>query len=189
MKTIYKLCLFSIVLLLTACANITVTSDYDRTANFSGYKTFAFYQLTDKSGSLSDLNKDRILKAIKANLMRKGFTETNNNPDLMVNATTIFEDKKRVIANTDYYNVGGYYRPYAWGPYSLGGVNGVTTVNVYDYIDGSLIIDILDTARKQLIWQGTGNKEIDKPSSNPDATINEAVTKIMESFPPNAKTK
>lgn len=187
MKTPSKLCLLLIALLLTACADISVTTDYDRAADFTRYKTFAFYKLTDKSDSLSDLNKNRILNAIKADMTSKGFAETANNPDLLINATAIFEAKQRVVANTNYYDVGGYYRPYGWG--SLNGMNGITTVNVYDYTDGSLIIDILDATRKQLIWQGTGNKEIDKPSKNPDATIKEAIGKIMENFPPNAKTK
>ena len=184
MKSTYIICLVLLaVLMLTTCATLTVTTDYDKTASFSQYKTFAFYQLQDKSGSVSDLNKNRILRAIRADLLKKGFTETHSNPDLMVNVTTILEDKKSVTAHTDYYGYGGYYRPYgrrmgyAAGP-------GTTTFNVYEYKDGSLIIDIIDAVKMQLIWEGIGNKQIDKPSSDPDGAINEAVTKIMESFPP-----
>ncbi len=189
MKTTHKLYLaFLAVLMLASCATVKVTTDYDKTANFSQYKTFAFYQLTDKSGSVSDLNKNRILKAIKADMLKKGFTETSTNPDLQINVTTILEDKKTVIAQTDYYGYGGVYRPYTWGGVYAGfAPPATTTFNVYEYKDGSLIIDILDAAKKQLVWQGTGNKEIDKPSSDPDTVINEAVTKIMEGFPPDAK--
>ncbi len=189
MKTIYNICLaFLAVLMLTSCATVTVTTDYDKTANFSQYKTFSFYQLTDKSGSVSDLNKNRIIKAIKADMLRKGFTESKANPDLLINITTILEDKKSVVAQTDYYGYGGYYRPYRWGgAYAGFAPPAMTTFNVYEYKDGSLIIDIIDAAKKQLVWQGTGNKEIDKPSSDPDTTINEAVTKIMEGFPPGVK--
>jgi hypothetical protein len=190
MKTIYNICLtFLAVLMLTSCASVTVTTDYDKTVNFSQYKTFAFYQLTDKSGSVSDLNKNRIIRAIKSDMLKKGFTENSSNPDLLINITTILEDKKSVVAQTDYYGYGGYYRPYRWG----GGVYAgfappaTTTFNVYEYKDGSLIVDIIDAAKKQLVWQGTGNKEIDKPSSDPDTTINEAVVKIMEGFPPGVK--
>jgi len=65
--------------------------------------------------------------------------------------------------------------------------SGTTTYSTYDYKDGTLMIDVIDAAKKQLIWQGTGNKEIDKPSKNPDQAINEAVQKIMASFPPGSK--
>jgi hypothetical protein len=189
MKIIYNIgWAFLAILMLTSCATLNVTTDYDKTADFSQYKTFAFHQLTDKSGSVSDLNKNRILRAIKAELLKKGFTENKDNPDLMVNVSTILEDKKSVIAHTDYYGYGGVYRPYGWGVgYAGFAPPSTTTFNVYEYKDGSLIIDLIDAAKKQLVWQGTGNKEIDKPSSDPDTAINEAVTKIMAGFPPNAK--
>jgi Domain of unknown function (DUF4136) len=189
MKNTYNIfMIFLAALMLVSCSTVSVTTDYDKTTSFSQYKTFDFYQLTDKSGSVSDLNKNRIIKAIKTDLLSKGFTQTSSNPDLLVNITTILEDKKRVIAQTDYYGYGGYYRPYSWGGRYAGFAPPATTsFNVYDYKDGSLIIDIIDTSKKQLVWQGTGNKEIDKPSDDPDTTINEAVTKIMESFPPGTK--
>ena len=104
---------------------------------------------------------------------------------MLVNATTILENKKSVSSNTNYYGYGGYYRPYAWGP----GFSGTTTYNVYDYKDGSLIIDIVAASNKQLLWQGTGNKEIDKPSKDPDHDIAEVVAKILSNFPPAAKNK
>jgi hypothetical protein len=50
------------------------------------------------------------------------------------------------------------------------------------------MIDVVDAAKKQLVWQGVGNKEIDKPNKNPDEKINEAVAKIMASFPPGKKS-
>ena len=58
------------------------------------------------------------------------------------------------------------------------GFSGTTTYNVYDYKDGSLIIDIVAASNKQLLWQGTGNKEIDKPSKDPDHDIAEVVAKF-----------
>ncbi|WP_348811673.1 DUF4136 domain-containing protein [Flavobacterium maritimum] len=175
---------FSIIFILNSCSpSLSVTTDYDRSADFSKYKTFAFYDLADKSGSLSDLNRNRIINAVKTEMKNKGFTETSSNPDVMVNVTTVLVNKQSVTADTNTYGYGGYYRPYRWG----GSYSGTTTYNVYNYKDGSLIIDIIDAEKNQLVWQGTGNKEIDKPSSNPDQTISEAVAKIMSSYPPGVK--
>ncbi|HNP24328.1 MAG TPA: DUF4136 domain-containing protein [Panacibacter sp.] len=185
MKSIATICILAIACSsIISCGSVVkVSSDYDRTADFSKYKTFGFYQLSDKSESVSELNKTRIINAIKAELTKKGLTENDQNPDVLVNATTILENKKSVSSNTNYYGYGGYYRPYAWGP----GFSGTTTYNVYDYKDGSLIIDIVAASNKQLLWQGTGNKEIDKPSKDPDHDIAEAVAKILSNFPPAAK--
>ena len=38
-----------------------------------------------------------------------------------------------------------------------------------------------------MVWQGTGNAEIDKAPKDPDAAIKAAVTKILADFPPDTK--
>jgi len=173
--------------MLGGCSSpLKVTNDYDKSIDFSAYKTFGFYQLQDKSGAVSQLNQNRIIDAVKKQMTAKGFTENDANPDVLVNVVAIFKDKQQVTANTNYYGYGGYYRPYAWGG---GMASGTTTYSTYDYKDGTLMVDVIDAAKKQLIWQGVGNKEIDKPSKNPDQAINDAVTKIMASFPPGAAKK
>ncbi len=173
------------LLILAACSSpLKVSHDYDKSVDFTKYKTYAIYKLEDKSGSVSQLNQNRLLAAIKTQMTAKGFTESETNPDVLVNVVTIFKDKQSVTANTNYYGYGGYYRPYAWGG---GMASGTTTYSTYDYKDGSIIIDVVDAAKKQLIWQGMGNKEIDKPAKDPEPVINDAVAKIMASFPPGAK--
>ncbi|UOK41509.1 MULTISPECIES: DUF4136 domain-containing protein [Flavobacterium] len=186
MKTIrhFLLLFLAISALLISCNSVTVQTDYDKSVDFSKYKTFSFYELADKSGSISQLNKNRIINAVQAEMIKKGLTVSADNPDVLVNITTILTDKKSVTANTDYYNYGGYYRPYHWGG---GYVGSTTTYNVYEYKEGSLIIDVVDASNKQLIWQGIGNKEIDSPSKNPDKNITEAVAKILENYPPKPK--
>ncbi|SMO54459.1 DUF4136 domain-containing protein [Solitalea koreensis] len=173
-----------ITIIVTACSTpMKVNSDFDKSIDFSKYKTYAFYQLTDTSRAISELNRKRILEAIKSEMNKKGFTESSN-PDLMVNALAILKDMKSVTANTNYMGYGGYYRPYGGGM----GMS-TTTYDVNNYKDGSLIIDIVDIQKKQLIWQGVGNKEIDGPIQDPDKTIPEAISKIMASFPPGMATK
>lgn len=172
-----------LVLLLGACSPaMRVTSDFDQNVNFSQYKTFNFYNLKT-SGSVSQLNAERIADAIRAELVAKGMQEVNSNPDLMVNAVTIVKEKQQVSATTNYYGYGGLYRPYGyWGGMGMG--SGYTTVNTYDYKDGSLTIDIVDAKTNKMVWQGTGNKEIDKSPKDPDAAIKEGVKGILANFPP-----
>jgi hypothetical protein len=115
---------------------------------------------------------------------RKGLKETGSNPDLMVNAMTILKDKQEVTATTNYYGYGGAYRPY--GYYGGAGASGYTTYNTYEYKDGSLIIDIVDAKTNKMIWEGVGNKDIDKAPKNPEEAIAKAVASIMANFPPGA---
>lgn len=164
---------------------LKVTSDYDKSASFAQYKTFGIDTMRI-SQSISQLNENRIVNAVKSEMLKKGFTE-NATPDLLVHISAIFEKQKSVTSTTDYYGYGGFYRPYMWGGGM--GATGYTTYNVQNYTDGSLIIDIADAKTKNLLWEGIGNKEIDKPAKDPDAAISEAVSKILANFPPGASAK
>jgi hypothetical protein len=168
--------------LFTACGpTMTVTSDYDHTANFSQFKTFRIVQLEQQNQAISQFNQTRIINAVRAQMIAKGFTEAEN-PDMIVDIVTILKNKQEIVANS--YGYGGGYRPYAWG-----GGNMSTTVNVQDYQNGSLIVQVANASTKKLLWEGIGNQDIDSPSSNPDKAITAAVTKIMASFPPGMATK
>lgn len=186
MKSVFKQIPTAILVLsLISCGpTLKVSSDYDRAQTFSNFKTFALYQSDSSMTALSQLNKERILAAVKAEMTKKGFTENTSSPDLWVNAVAIVKDKIALSSTTDYYGYGGVYRPYAWG--GTLGVTANTTYNADTYKDGSLIIDIVDASTKKVVWVGTGSSEIDKPLKNPDEEIPAAVTKIMASFPPGA---
>src|SRR5580693_1122992 len=177
-KTIYLSAafLFSLILITSCGPTLTVTYDYDHTANFSQYKTFRIVKLEQQYQALSQLNQNRIINAVQAQMIAKGFTPSDN-ADLLVNITSILKNQKELVANS--YGYGGGYRPYAWG-----GGNMSTTVNVQNYTAGSLIIEVATSSGNKLLWEGIGNQDIDAPSNNPDKTVPAIVQKVMASFPP-----
>jgi len=181
----------AICLLLAACEpSIKISSDYDKTADFGQYKTFALYRFVDNQGYISDLNKRRIADAVRNEMVNKGFAlKDSSTADLLVNAVAIIAEKRDVTAYTNYYGYGGYYRPYAWGP-GYGGAYGTTTYSVDEYKQGTLMIDIVDAKNHQLVWQGVGEGRVDdqKDNSKREERIKDAIGKIMASFPPGAKT-
>ena len=180
------LVLFLATIIASCGSQLQVTSDYDKAANFTQYKTFALYK-SDQMDAISELNSRRITEAIRNEMVKKGFTETETNPDLWVNPVAILKDRTSVSANTNYYGYGGVYRPYYWG--TGVGASSTTSYDVYHYKEGSLIIDVIEASSKKLLWQGVGNKEIDAKAKDPDTKIREAVTSIMKSFPPGAAKK
>ena len=182
-KTIFlSVVILSSLVLISSCGpQLTVTSDFDHTANFSQFHTFKIVQLEQQYQALSQFNQTRIINAVNAQMLAKGFTQSES-PDMLVNITTILKNKQEIVANS--YGYGGGYRPYAWG-----GGNMSTTVNVQDYQNGSLIIEVANASTKKLLWEGIGNQDIDAPSNNPEQAINSAVQKIMASFPPGAGSK
>ena len=180
---------FLTVLIVTALScgpGLKVTTDYDKQADFKKYKTFALYTPENINDAISQLNRDRVIAAIKSEMTKRGLQENTSSPELLVNPVAIFQDRASVTANSNAYGYGGVYRPYYWG---VAGTSSTTTYDVRHYKDGSLIIDVIDAESKKLIWQGIGNKEIDGPIKDPDKKIPEAISMIMASFPPGAAKK
>lgn len=192
-KNVIRIGIISFMFFLTVrCGSaIAVTSDYDKGVDFKKYKTFSFYHLKT-TGEVSQVNADRLVKAIVLEMKGKGFVESADNPDLLINAVTVLTEKEAVSVSSEYYGYGGYYRPYAYGyGYGYGAVGypveNEAAVKEYSYKDGTIMIDILDAKSEKLIWEGTGTAEINTKPSDPAKVISYAVAKIMESFPPELK--
>ena len=60
--------LLALLIVVTSCSSVRVSSDYDRKANFETLKTFAFFKTGIDKAEISDLDKRRILRAIEAEL-------------------------------------------------------------------------------------------------------------------------
>ena len=163
-----------------------VSYDYEKTANFAGFKTYAHKEGTKVGQSLID---DRIVAAIDTQLAAKGLTKSESNPDVYVVYHVAFDKQKDISTFSSGY--GGGYGPYGWG-WGGGWAGGMstTTTQVRDILMGTLVIDIADAKKSQLAWRGMGVKEVNtqaKPEKR-DKSINEAVKKIFKNYPPKPKT-
>lgn len=183
MKKIYTGIAFiiTIIVLEVSCGtSLKVISNYDKNANFRQYKTFVIDPVRiNESMSQEDIN--RITNAVKADLVRKGFVENTSAPDLKITAAAIIKDKQAGTANAN----ASSYRPREWD--ESVGATGYTTYNLQNYKDGSLLIDIADAKTNKLVWEGIGNKQVNKPSKDPDREIPAIVTSVMAGFPPKEK--
>jgi hypothetical protein len=166
--------------LLSSCSSIRVHSDYDKTVNFSQYKTYAFHKSGIDRVQISELDKKRILRAIDAELSKKGMTKSEN-PDLLVNILT----KERERLDVDQYYAGwGYGWGWGWNPYLWGGRTYVTSST-----EGTLYIDLIDAKKKELIWEGEGIGYLTENRSKKEEQINEFVAKILAQYPPSNSKK
>ena len=191
MKKIHALTyLITATIIAWSCSpSFKVNSDYDKTVDFTSYKKFALYNPENLNKAITELNRSRVFSAIRSEMTKKGFVEDTASPDLLVNAVAIFEDRQSVSSTTTGGAMYGGYYGGMYGAYGWGGGTSHTNVDVTHYKDGSLIIDVVEANSKKLLWQGTGNKEIDGPVKNPDENIPKAVGLIMASFPPGASKK
>jgi hypothetical protein len=51
--------------------SLKVTSDYDKSANFTQFKTFKMNLSDEAHQSISSLNRDRVINAVKAEMLKE----------------------------------------------------------------------------------------------------------------------
>jgi len=174
MKTLPLLLL--LVLVATSCSSVRVASDYDKNANFSQLKTFAFYKTGIDKAEISDLDKRRILRAIESELLAKGYTKSEN-PDMLVSIFT--KSQQRVDVYNNAWGFGGW----GWGGFGGWGW-GWNQPSVSTRTEGTLYIDLIDAKKKELVWQGMGTGYLSQNMERKEERIKEFVTKVMEKYPP-----
>ncbi len=185
-KSIYFLPL--IILIINACSTVKVTSDRDKTVDFTKFKTFEYFGWADNSDRiLSRFDKERIEGAFKDEFTKRGLEYVEKDGDLVVLLHIVVEDKSKVSANTTHYGGygGGYYGygpGWGWGPgYGMG-----MTTTYYDEIDykvGTLVIDVYHASDKKLIWESIGTKTVDDNPETREKNIPKTIAAIMAPYP------
>ncbi len=165
---------------LSSCSSVNVVTDYDKTANFNGYKTYAFYKTGIDKAQISDLDKRRILHAIDNEMSARGFSKSEN-PDLLI---SIFTTEREQVDIYNNYWGGGF--GWGWNPWFWGGPGMYGGSQISTRIEGSLYIDLIDATHKQLVWQGKGVGSLYQTSKieKKEARIKEFVAKILKGYPP-----
>ena len=150
--------------------------DYDKTASFATFKTYAYKEGTPIGDQLVD---QRLISAIETELGAKGLTKSAT-PDVFV-TYHVAMDKQKDIST---WSTGG--GPYGWG---WGGGWGSTQVQVNEILVGTLIIDVADAKKNAMVWRGMGVKELDPQAKadKRDKNVTKVVQKIMKNFPPPPK--
>jgi hypothetical protein len=179
-----RLLMVAFALITAGCQSIQTYSDYDHRVDMSGYRTFSWiseHPMVDSSPAVSPLTEGRVQLAIIDVMQDKGiaFVADPKQADFVVAFTVGSRQKVRV--DTTSYPI-GYRGPFVWGP------GYYQDVNVREYTEGRLAIDIFDTKLHQPVWHGYGTKSITgSDRKDPAAAIHKAVAAILRPFPPGAK--
>lgn len=169
-------------LIASACSSVNVKYDFDKGANFARLQSYQWIAQPDTQ-NISPVKKRRrvfldsaIKNAANKELAAKGFRLNPADPDFLV----IYHiDIKDQVNLSDW----GYSHSGDWSYWGLGGRD----VDVQQYREGVLMIDVADAASRQLIWRGFAQEALPEKMPPPEEVqkkVDKLVTAILEKFPP-----
>jgi hypothetical protein len=174
---------------LASCSSLKVTADYDKSVDFTTYKTFEYYGWAKESDKvLNNLDKIRIEDAFANEFAKRGMRYVKEGGDLVVTLFIVVDQKTEQQATTTGMSggpYGGYYGGYyGYGPgWGWGAGYSTTTVREYNYLVGTLVCDVFDKSQERLIWEGIASKTIDENPSKRERNIPRVVEYMMKKYP------
>lgn len=151
-------------------------------ADFQHYKTFAFEPRlgTDlKDGTITMLSS-HLKQTTRIEMEYRGYVYDESEPDLRVNFYLHTKKKVQSVsvpAAPMGYGYYGYRQGYysAWGGYET---------QVTEYTEGTLHLDLIDTKKKQLVWEGVAVGHIQQSDlENLDQRVTTVVDNVFGKFP------
>lgn len=175
-------CLLLCLSLLTGCATgPTIRSNVDPSVNFNSFRTFSFLQplSTDREGYQTLISQQLIVSA-QRELESRGLTRDDSKPDLLVNFSADLDQRLRVTQtsapSTSSFNRHRQSLYSTWPTYQR--------TEIRQYTLGTLGVDVVDTARRQLVWEGFAlGRVTQRTTDNIGPVLNDAVVEIFREFP------
>ena len=168
--------------LLTNCSSIKVTSDSEKTTDFSQYKTYSFLGWQNESDKvMNEFDKKRMRDAFREEFQKRNLKFVEEGGDMSVSLFIVISKETSVTAYTNYYGGGGYgrYRRYGGG----WGGSASTSYSENDYLKGTLVMDVFDEGSGDQIWQGVAVKTVEEKPEKREKSIPYAVSALMKKFP------
>lgn len=176
------LLLLALAFLASCATSPRITAEADPRADFSRYRTWAFYSpLAVEDQGYATPTTIRMKDAVRAQMNSRGYVYTEENPDLQVNLNAYIERRTDVMS-TPYVDYGYYYSyralHYVAVPYWY------DRTRVYRYTEGTLNVDIVDARRNALVWEGIAVGRVSnlKPADR-DARIDSTIAEIFARYP------
>ncbi len=182
-----------ILLAFTSCSSTKFNANYDKSVDFSKYKTLEFYGW--KEGSyfrISQFDKERIEQSFASEFQKRGIdiVPKGSGGDMLVSLYVVTQDKKSYTSTT--VSTGG---PYGFYGYGYGGFYGygpgwgwgpgfsTSTIHAVDYKTGTLICSVYDAKKKQLIWEGVISGTLSDDPAVRAKNIPKMVSYLMRKYP------
>ena len=171
------------------CTGPKVITDFDPSAEFSAFRTFAFSGMTDRGYESGESDNSplrrRIIEMVEEQLAAKGLRQVSleDRPDLLVHLFFGVKDEQR-DQNTGM-KPGFYGRHVETYAYHDGGWTPVKSSRVTTYEDreGTLIVDLAESSKKALVWRAVIRTVLGDSLEKNFEMANKGVAKAFKDYP------
>lgn len=201
-----------IIIILLGCGSTynLVSSDFDRSIDFTKCKTFAW--LRDKADTANTPYTNEIIRNNIRNyyglcMSDRGFSVDLESPGLLLQLIITNAKKEKLINSYQssypssyyyrpYYYGSSYYSPYRSNYYYRGyghqsfnySYPSTITTSKQEYVEGAITLNYIDAKTRQLVWTGTAKGDI-YDASNISNNLHPAVHAIVEDYPVKSLVK
>ena len=138
----------------------------------------------------NDIIRERIRTAVDTNLAAKGYRQVSPGEAKLLVAYHVGLQNKTDYSATSTGPPGGgmacgrrgCIRGYGWGMY---GAPMDVDVRAINYVEGALMLDLIDTASGKLAWRATSQKRVDEKDGAQDG-LNAMVADMIKTLPAGA---
>jgi hypothetical protein len=172
MKRILAASALALMLACSATSTLKTNVGHDQKADFSRYRTWAWKD----DGSIHDpVWKRRVQAVLEDELAKHGLTRSEPNADLWLAVHWRLTMDEQVYSYSPAWGYG--YGPYWAAP-------AMTTV--YEIPAGTMIIDLVDTGKKEIVWRATASQEIqaNKENAEREDRLREILAQLFAGYPP-----
>jgi len=152
-----------------------VSTDYDHSADFSRYTTYAWLHppMFD-----DPLMRQRVEDAVNRELSEKGLRMVSDPGKATLGIVVNGATQEKHTLQTFYDGFPGW----TWNGF------GTATTYVDTYEVGTLVVDLFDTGTKRIVWRGVATQTLsEKPAKN-SKKVDKAITKLFEKYPPKIES-
>ena len=176
-------------LLLAGCASVAHV-EKDDSVNFSSYHSYTWVdakESTDDSvkTKVSDLTERKIKDAVNAELLKTGWRQSNNKPDVLISYDVVVE--RGLKENTDPVYSQPFTR-YVYNPYTRRWISLYYPSQFMGYDrnqrtvkEGTVTISVIDAKTEKTVWQGWTTDEVNSQNLT-TREIQNAVKTIFKKF-------
>jgi len=186
MKKLLPTALFAMLLVFGSCvSSLQLTHQTDPNTDFKQFKTYSLMPWNSEVSSTVSLTARRKLTAsIKEEMDRRGFVFQEKGGELVVGVYVILEEMHEVRNagfidyNRGYNNTGMHY--YGTTGFPTTGPNGMQS---HDFLNGTIVLDIYDDAKKTQIYRSIGIDRLTKSREKTIKAIPKYVRFLYRDFP------